>query len=314
MRIMDAFRITVVIPAFNCEGYIREAMGSVCRQSVDGFEIVVVDDGSRDGTLGILKEMGSGHAMRILTQSNQGPAAAMNAGIGAASGDWIVVMHGDDVMKPDRLKVLAEAMESVPADVGIISAAVELVSEDGRSLGRARPELPRNPFYLGDDDTNFIVGGLYHTALRRSMLEQVGGYDASCRLNEDVELYNRCVEAGYGVLVLDECLMEYRIHGGAASSAAARRLLEHWRFLKLCIRSRRGGRPIPGWEEYLEMQRQRPLLSRMNVWRKDSAKIYYRRAASALSSRSWLDLGLCSVASVALQPGYFLSKWRSRRR
>lgn len=308
---------SVVMPVYNCERYLPESLESVLGQTFPDFELIAVDDGSSDGSAAVCDGFALRDSrVRVLRQPNGGPGAAMNTGIADSSGDWIVVMHADDVMLPDRLEVLARAVADGHKGVAVLTSAVELIGQDGGKLGRAVAELPSNPFFLRGDDLDYVVGGLYHpaVALRRDAVDRVGGYSAACRVNEDVEMFNRMVEAGYGIRILPEVLMKYRIHGGAASGARDRSLLLHWRFLKAQIRARRSGGEVPDWDGFLRQRRGLSWFSRFNEWRKDRAKMEYRRAASALSGGRKAAFVLCAFRSLLLQPTFILSRWRSRRK
>jgi glycosyltransferase involved in cell wall biosynthesis len=306
--------LSIVMPVYNCERYLDEAIRSVVEQTDADWEMVIVDDGSVDGTPGIAERWAAiDKRIQVLRQANAGPAAAMNTGIRACCGDWVLVMHGDDVMLPTRVGRIRRNLGRFEG-LGIITAGVELIAEDGRKLGSAAPALPSNPFFLDAAQADLIIGGLYHTALNRKMLEAVGGYDVSCRVNEDVALYNKACEQGYGVLILEEVLMKYRVHSGAASSAKARELKLHWRYLKDCIRQRRLGFAEPSWEEFLERRAGASWISRINETRKDAGQRYYRLAASAMSSRNWLEVGKCTALSLMLSPMYFSGKALSRLR
>lgn len=308
-------QFSVVMPVFNGGEFLREAVESVLRQDFEDFELIIVDDGSTDGSTSMCRAFAAVDSrIHLIEQRNAGVAAAMNSGIAAATAAWVVVMHADDVMLPNRIATLSAIVDGGVEEIGIITAGVELIADDGRVLGRGAVDLPENPFFLRPESRDHIVGGLYHTALLKEALLQVGCYDPACQVNEDVDLFNRMVEAGYGVLVLAEVLMRYRIHSASASSARSRELLLHWRYVKARIRARRDGTLEPSWDEFLENRRRRPWVVRSNEWRKDMAKTYYREAASAFAGRRCTSFVVSSACSLLLQPRYFLTKWTSRRR
>lgn len=305
---------SVVIPSYNSELYLRDAIESVLRQDYTCFELIVVDDGSTDASRSLATDLTKYQSFsRVILQENGGVAKAMNRGIEAARGEWIVVMHSDDIMFPTRLSTLARSIADADEKIGIVTANVELIGERGDRLGAAGPDLPSNPFFLDAQNDDSVIGGLYHTALRKKVLEEVGGYAPDCRVNEDVELYNKILELGYGVLALPEVLMKYRIHSGAASDAKARELMVHWRFLKSQIRRRRAGEDVPTWDDFQRQRVERPWFIKLDEWRKDTAKIYYRRAAGALSGRQWVAVIIASAISLILQPRYILARWWDRR-
>jgi glycosyltransferase involved in cell wall biosynthesis len=307
---------SVIMPVYNAGGYLDSAIQSVLDQTFENFELILVDDGSSDESPDVCKAaQNRDPRIQFISQQNAGPGAAMNTGIKIARAPWIVVMHADDLMMPNRLKVVHEAIQAETQNVGLITSQVELIGTQGKSLGKATPELPTNPFFLCGTNPNYVVGGLFHPAvvLSRQALAEIGGYSPDCRLNEDVEMFNRLVERGYGIRVIPQILMRYRIHGSAASAAKDRTLLLHWRYLKSTIHNRRAGRPLISWNEYLINRARLPIFVRINEWRKDRAKMHYRRAAGALSSGRHLHLMIQSACSAILQPSFILNRWKSRR-
>jgi glycosyltransferase involved in cell wall biosynthesis len=105
-------KITVVIPAYNCEKWISRAIESVLQQSRPADEVIVVDDGSTDSTAEMVRSFGD--QVTLIQQENAGVSAARNAGIEAASGDWIAFLDSDDEWMPDYLKRQCELLERNP--------------------------------------------------------------------------------------------------------------------------------------------------------------------------------------------------------
>lgn len=101
---MPSPKVSIIIPAYNAEAYVRRCVDSVLAQSFDDFELIIIDDGSKDGTLKILREYGN-KRLRVLTQKNQGPALTRNRGIKLARGKYIMFIDCDDYIGPDFLEV-----------------------------------------------------------------------------------------------------------------------------------------------------------------------------------------------------------------
>jgi len=138
MQQPHAPRFSIVIPAFNVEGCLRRALDSVLAQSLQDFEVLVVDDASHDGTVALVRAMADADdRIRVFEQShNQGPSAARNLGLASARGEWIAVLDADDAFEPDRLVRLLEFAQRRRADV----VADDLVLYDqgaDRRLGAA---------------------------------------------------------------------------------------------------------------------------------------------------------------------------------
>jgi glycosyltransferase involved in cell wall biosynthesis len=125
-------KISAVIPAFNRRGYIARAIDSAMRQTVPVDEIVVVDDGSTDGTAEFV-ESRYGNSVRVVRQANRGVAGARWRGIQEARGDWVAFLDSDDEWAPERHQQLLRAAESVPADVAWIFGDLRFIFDNGET-------------------------------------------------------------------------------------------------------------------------------------------------------------------------------------
>jgi glycosyltransferase involved in cell wall biosynthesis len=203
--------VTVVIPAYNSEAFLGEAIESVLSQEYEGdLELVVVDDGSTDGTAEVAMRYPE---VQLFRQRNQGPAVARNVAIEAAGGEVIVLLDSDDLMLPGRIrKQIDYLLENPEASVvlGLHDLRVETEVEIPVWLvkqGRAS---------INADDHNSGVLGQYVTATMatwRRTFDEVGLYDPDFEYAEDVDWLIRVMDAGKAVGGIDEPLIARRIHG-----------------------------------------------------------------------------------------------------
>jgi glycosyltransferase involved in cell wall biosynthesis len=183
--------MSVVIPVFNGERFLSETLESVFAQDVDGLEIIVVDDGSTDGTAAIVRRYGA--RIAGIRQSNRGQAAAVNAGLRRARGAFVSVLDADDVWAPGSLAALRqEAMRSPGTD--IVSGLTSRF-KDGCPLGEPFPAL-----FFGS------------SLIRRSLLDRVGLQDERLRYSEDADWFLRALEAGATVRFCAVLALYYREH------------------------------------------------------------------------------------------------------
>ncbi|MBT6957817.1 MAG: glycosyltransferase family 2 protein, partial [Opitutae bacterium] len=105
-------KVSVIIPTFNRLGYLPRSLGSVLAQSYDDYELIVVDDGSTDQTVDAIQQ--DYPSVNLIEQENKGVSAARNAGIRAASGEWIALLDSDDEWLPGKLNSQMNALESHP--------------------------------------------------------------------------------------------------------------------------------------------------------------------------------------------------------
>ncbi len=186
-------RVSVVIPAFNAEAFIRETIESVKAQTVAGVEVIVVDDGSTDRTREEVERFGA--PVRLLRQQRGGAAQARNAGVAAAQGEWLAFLDADDTWLPDKLeRQLADAART----------GAPLLFTDRLNIG-ARGPLPERqsdiqPLIEGDIFESLLLGNFITTSsvlLRREVFDEVGQFSADPLLPpaEDWDLWLRVAHA-----------------------------------------------------------------------------------------------------------------------
>lgn len=191
--------ISVVIPTYNRKPLVTRAIESVLAQTRPADEIIVVDDGSSDGTEAALAEQ-FGSRIRYVAQENQGVAAARNHGVALARFDLVAFLDSDDVWAPEKLALQVPAM----ADPGVVLSATNWAWENAPradrfgQLGHAQPEAVRtDPAPLLRLCHRRGHGLLIQTCLiRRAALERTGGFDPKLRIAEDMDLLFRLAEEG----------------------------------------------------------------------------------------------------------------------
>lgn len=128
--------VTIVIPAFNAEAYIAEALESVRAQTLREVEVIVVDDGSTDGTLLEVERFAGVIDLIVMRQANAGPAAARNAAIRRARGRYCAFLDADDVMLPERLAMQVELLVA-DAEMGLVHTDL-MTFDAGGTIHRTR--------------------------------------------------------------------------------------------------------------------------------------------------------------------------------
>ncbi len=215
-------RVSVIIPAYNCGPYIDETIESVARQTVPAHEIVVVDDGSTDGTADALARYGSRIVCR--RQKNSGVSAARNAGAELATGDWLLFLDGDDALLPNALADLTAC--AATGEFGVVFGTIverdERTGEcwhrgDDRSAGS--PPVPARANFWKS-----AIVGPSAAIVRMDLHAACGGFDTTLRGAEDRDYWMRCgmLEAfGYcGTVVYEK-----RLRADSASRNLRRNLV-----------------------------------------------------------------------------------------
>jgi glycosyltransferase involved in cell wall biosynthesis len=229
--------VSVVIPAYNAERFLGEAIESVLTQTYPAAETIVVDDGSSDRTA----EVAAAHdGVKVIVQENAGPSAARNRGFAACSGEIIAFHDSDDAMTPDKLEVEVGHLLDNPG-VGCVLAEQELIIEKGAELpfwvegSKAPTVMPAKPPELADEpDVHPMT-----MVVRREVFERVGGFDETMRAAEDFDWMLRASEAGVEIARLPVVLLRRRVHAASLTQDSAAGREGHFRALKARIERHR---------------------------------------------------------------------------
>jgi len=192
--------VSVIIPVYNGERYLEEALQSVVDQSYSRLEVVMVDDGSTDRSADIARSF---EGLNCLSQTNQGPAVARNAAISIATGDLITFIDADDIWPENRIRTQVDFMTKNP---GIGFAF-------GRCLAFLEPGTVKPPWLSADALEGKQVGYFPGTlVITREALDTVGGFNPKLHVGEGAEWFIRAKESQIPMDVIDEVLLHRRIH------------------------------------------------------------------------------------------------------
>ncbi|MGA2224626.1 MAG: glycosyltransferase family 2 protein [Syntrophobacteraceae bacterium] len=217
---MSTPTVSVIIPTFNREHCVTEAIESVLAQSYQDFELIVVDDGSTDGTYEVLRAYGD--RLKAIWQTNCGVSVARNSGIKAARGGWIAFLDSDDTWEVDKLKTQVQDLEAHPGAVAhMVDATICDGGEERLSLFELRAmcaEFGRHPFrkrpLLDVLTTQFFTSCWL---VNRKTVEAAGCFDASLRIFEDIDLLTRVALEGPFVVNGYSGVKVRRRHGGSGT-------------------------------------------------------------------------------------------------
>ena len=222
--------VSVVIPAYNAERFLGEALESVAAQTYSAVETIVVDDGSSDRTAEVAATY---DGVKLIAQENAGPSAARNRGFAACSGAIVAFHDSDDAMTSDKLEVqVGHLLDN--AGVGCVLAEQELLIEAGAELpfwaeGTEVPTvMTAKPEELADEpDVHTMT-----MVVRREAFERIGGFDEEMRMAEDVDWLLRASEANVGIARLPRVLLRRRVHPDSLTQDPAAGRAGHFLALK----------------------------------------------------------------------------------
>lgn len=210
--------VTVVMTAYNAERFLREAIDSVLAQQFEDWELLVIDDGSTDGTAAILNSYTDPRIVRIVNEENLGQPKTRNRGLLAARGRFVAILDADDEAEPDRLGTQVAFLEARPGAT-MACSWVTTIDEHGRAFGEHR--TPPDPVVLGWDLA--VRNGIRHpsTMMRKAPILNLGGYDERYIVSQDYDLWTRILMAGGTILTMPNCLTRYRLSAGHLSRTRA---------------------------------------------------------------------------------------------
>jgi len=214
-------RISVVTPCYNAERFVGQTIQSVLDQTYQDFEIIVVDDGSTDGSPRIIEGFGDPR-IRLIFQANGGPAKARNTGVRAATGEFLAFLDADDLALPHRFTSQLAVLEIDP-QLSVVGSGYVWIDENGVELPwphhswQHAPDLNDLASWLVD--CPFVPSA---TMLRRQAWEDVGGFDEELIGPEDWNFWMRLVVTGHRMTWQQEVVCLYRRSASSLSENAGR--------------------------------------------------------------------------------------------
>lgn len=215
--------VSVIMPAFNVEPYVGDAIRSALAQTYGDFELIVVDDGSKDGTAQVVKDLARQDArIHLVQQSNRGLAGARNSALRAARGEFFALLDSDDLWEPQFLAEQLAILRARPE--------VDIVTGNGWYLGglkhgqlaRPYPDTRPDPVLasiIGDEWSVFIM-----SVVRRRVYTAIGPFDEAMRSNEDYDFWLRAALADCRFTRNDRPLGHYRVRTDSLSASNVRML------------------------------------------------------------------------------------------
>jgi glycosyltransferase involved in cell wall biosynthesis len=214
----EARGCSIVIPAFNTERYLDEAVESALAQTYRPLEVVLVDDGSTDGTPALVDRYRGRENVQTLHAENGGPARARNLGAHAARGAFLAFLDSDDVWQPTRIERCIARLDAEPGLAWVTADwyAIErgVVTQRRAYRGANALSFPADQLH-GIARENFCTNG---AVIRRSAFERAGGFDETIHGAEDYDLWIRLILAGGRVGLIDEPLGYYRLHDASLTA------------------------------------------------------------------------------------------------
>jgi len=228
--------ISVIIPLFNCERYIAEAIDSALRQTYPPLEIVVVNDGSTDSGPAIVESYGD--RVRMITQANGGQSSARNTAIAAARGEWVALLDSDDYWLPNKLEMQVAALAASERADLVCTGWVELHS-DGTT-----EDIPMGDVAWIKQRLLYAVPMFPSTVMMRRSIMIEEPWNTAQRSSEDWQMFYR-LSRRVEFARVEACLTVYRVIAGSVSNSDWRNALKYAKTVAKEIQNDVGG--MRGW-------------------------------------------------------------------
>jgi glycosyltransferase involved in cell wall biosynthesis len=181
-------KISIVIPAYNAESTIIETIESVQKQTFSDFEIIIIDDGSTDNTVEVIKNIHD-RRIQVISYEHRGVSAARNQGISYANGELIAFLDADDLWTPDKLELQLAALEKYP-EAGVAYSWTYFMYQQGKVIKPGHPVYFKGDVYANLLVENFLAHGS-NPLIRRQVIDCIGEYDLGLTHSEDWDFYIR---------------------------------------------------------------------------------------------------------------------------
>ena len=214
--------VSVIIPTYNTARYVQESIDSVLEQDYPSIQLIVIDDGSTDETVDIIRRYDE--RVILLTQQNQGAAVARNTGLAAAEGEYIAFLDSDDVWLPGKLSAQVAYLDTHP-DIGMVYSCWQTWQpDDTGQFPPAETFVPKHqnqtPIGIIAEGSGWLYnrllfGSLLHTITvmaRRSLIHEVGDFDVTLKRGQDYDYWIRASRVTE-IHQLDRVFALYRLHG-----------------------------------------------------------------------------------------------------
>jgi alpha-1,6-rhamnosyltransferase len=207
--IQTAPLVSIVAPCYNAEKYLKDAIDSIFAQDYPNFEVIVVDDGSTDNSIAMLKQLQQTYDFQLYSQPNQGVSAALNHGLKYAKGTYVSTPDLDDIMLPESVRIRAEYLDKHPK-VGCVGALIIYMDSHGKTI-KQQKRSHISVLMFDEILNNAVVIGAPVALYRMSAMKSAGFYAPELRV-QDFQMTLKIASQGYEVHELPFLVTRYRRH------------------------------------------------------------------------------------------------------
>jgi glycosyltransferase involved in cell wall biosynthesis len=305
-------QISVILPVYNQQKYIAGTIESVLCQTFSDFEFLIVDDGSTDGSAQIIKDYAA-KDRRIIPyfERNSGKCKATNFLVAKAKGKWCAFLDADDQMLPDRLARQIEFHNQNPLLQGS-SGHSYYINEKNETLG-----MQKYPHLKSIEECDrvrktkdYITCAFTSLMMSTKAYLDAGGLPENIWPCEDFEFFNRFVQKGYNLVIMQEPLMKYRIHGSSITAKNPLKVYDMIGYVMHCLDQRKESKPEISFDEFMAIRDKDSWWVKLNRRSYNYSQIFFRNAGVALMSKQYVSFLWQVLISTLFSPAHIFSKIR----
>jgi glycosyltransferase involved in cell wall biosynthesis len=298
--------VSVIMPVYNGDKYLSEAIASIRNQTIGDWELIVVNDGSSDRSLDIaLEHAASDRRITVLTQPNAGIAQSLNRAMTAASAEWVARLDADDLATPNRLEEQLAFLAANP-DVRAVGTYAWMMGPTGRVFGIQKLGPTSRDDYRRMLQENTVLALLSNSVtFHRETALRLGGHRSEYKIAEDFDMWSRIAD-DFTVLAIPEPLVYTRYHPNSITARRMVQMQQYLRFVEANIKLRRSGKPEIPLNEYRRIEANASKWLRFRWWLDGTSQGAYRRGGASLTAGDprgviWIALSILLKPSLPLQ-------------
>jgi glycosyltransferase involved in cell wall biosynthesis len=307
-------KISIFIPAYNAEKTIERTIDGILNQTYTHFELIIVNDGSTDGTEEIIKRYAEKDSrIRLISQPNRGRCYAANTAIKECQYQWIMRVDADDILLPQAIEKQIDFIKKNP-DVKVAGCLAYHINEKEEIIGLT-PLSPKTREEFAELINNKKPIHIQSSGvlMSREVILSVGGYREQFVVAEDFDLWNRLAEKGHMILVQQIPLVLYKIHKDSTTIKHFFKVWKYYKWARECMRKRRCGEAEISLQEFIAMRKKRPWYKRVDTKRKEFGKYSYKKAGFNFANKKFFAFILWIFLSLGINPIYTTKRLYKQR-
>ncbi|PZX52085.1 glycosyltransferase family 2 protein [Algoriphagus chordae] len=306
--------VSVILPVFNQEQFLDETILSILDQSYQEFELLILDDGSTDGSAEIIRKYSQfDNRIKSYFRENRGKCVSTNELVDKAEANWCVFLDSDDVMFKNRIEDQIAFHQQNP-ELLASSCHCDYIDNDGEFIG-----TQTYPFFKGENDwqislknNEIVLCAFTGLMVKKDVYTQIGGLRSAFWPCEDMDFINRFIEHEFPIQIIQKPLMKYRIHDNSVTSKRQWDMFRISDYVSRCAMLRRSGEREISFGEFVELDNQNSLIFSLKRKLLRYSQIWHRKAGYAYYKKQYVTFSKRFLLAFCFSPAYVYSTVRNR--